>query len=168
MYKIANEYEPIFRDYNLTELREAKDGKKKKLSDNFSVYTLLNSFLRDYGIFISGGTVLMDLQGKEQEGIKLTGFFLDQDFPTENAFLIEQLCGWDDAILNVMLILSKNDENCGYSFDYNTNTKVCTLRKDYYGSTTNKRDFDSVESLFAAIKEAEDLNEIFEIETVEA
>jgi len=162
-YKIADPEENIsFKNNHLTELFGVKAGKKKKIGDNYAIRTILADFLKDYGIIITGNTVVRNLSGKHTDSF-LTAIAINEDFPVENEFLIKEIYGWKNAIISIMFLAGdKNNDECAYHISYNTETESFTVEKLYYGSALNSRVFDSLGEALEAIRAVEDMNELFE------
>lgn len=140
----------LFNNYHLTELGLYTDGKKKGVAHkSFPVYLMLSNTLAEYGIIVYGRTALMDLDKTPSETL-VYNLVIPADLPTENARIIEQMYGYEDALVNVS-IRSKTDMQSVFGFLYNTNDKSCILNHHVYGESTEVKKFSSIAELLKAI-----------------
>lgn len=143
--KTYDEYDPLFKNFNLTNLITVKKGEKSLISNKLSypIYTLLKSFLADYGIHI-GGMVVIGEYG-------VTAITIGKDFPVVNEPIIKQLYGYDNAEVNIQL--SKTvDQDCAFAFDYNLDTGSCTFNRYEYGTVKLTKKYDSLVAMLKDIK----------------
>lgn len=166
-YKIANEYDLIFKDYTLTELLTVQNGKKKGLGNNYSSYVAASHILKEYGVYLSGNTWVSNLYGGyNSPEIKIAGCSIDLDFPLENFFVLKQMYGWDDSCIDVQISLGeKFDNDCAYSFTMNTVDDSIVFNRWVYSSATSIK-YNSLGDLFAALNSVDKAIELFETEIV--
>ena len=143
MKKFTKKYNPIFKDFKLTELITLKDnGKKKSIGNNFSVHTLVNETLRPYGIHLWGAWKL-------QEGTEVRCTILDEDFPEENFPILHQMYSWINA--DIYICLERN-ESCEYGFYFNTETFKIRLVEYRWGEIKKDCFFNSFGEFWAERK----------------
>lgn len=160
-YKIASEYDLMFRHYALTELMTRKNGKKKQIGANDSVYAVLSSVLPEYGIYPFGSTHI-EHYAKTDCPVEVTGCSIGLDFPLENFFVLKQMYGWDDSCVDIQLSLGeKFDGDCAYSFTLNTVDDSIVFNRWVYSSATSIK-YNSLGDLFAALNNVEYAVELFE------
>ncbi len=142
-YKVANEHYGLFHNYKLTDFfLLKKDGQKKRTGNIENLRSLLEEVLVAYGITFFGSY--------EESGLQFTGICIDPDFPYENEFIFNQIHGFNDFDSLIQLVGS--DEDCSYDFIYNTDKKTCILRRHYYQSITNKKEYSSFPEMMDSIK----------------
>jgi hypothetical protein len=127
--KKYNEYNPIFTNFYLTELLTIKDKNRKKVGDNYSLYLLIDDYLKDYGVYLFGEYHL-------QEGTILRGCTIDKKFPIENFPLLAQMYGWQNVDIYICL---KRTEHCDYGFYFNTESLTIRLVEYRWGSVKKDR-----------------------------
>lgn len=155
--KIYNEFIPLFRDYNLTELITTSKGKKKLTGENLAIYHIVDEFLADYGIRFSMSTKYLD------SDITVRAMRLGKDFPLENYPIIEQCYGYTNAKVYINLEITDQHD---ISFLFDTETKSCTLHKQVYGNIEKETVFNSFADLWAAKEKVETYEELFKEELV--
>lgn len=164
-YKIASEYDPMFRDFVLTELMTRKNNKRKQIGLNESVYALLASVLPEYGIYLFGSTYL-EHYAKKECLVELTSCSIDLDFPIENFFVLKQMYGWTNSCVDIQLSLGdKFDGDCAYSFTLHTENDSVILNRWVYSSAT-KIKYNNLKEMFDALNTVEKAVELFETEIV--
>lgn len=144
-YKLYDEYENVFKNFNLTNLMITHKGDKSLIAQKLSypIYTLLKSFLFDYGIIIGGGVHIGEYA--------VTAVTIGKDFPVENEAIIKQLYGFDNGEVNIQL-LKTVDDDCAFAFDYNLDTGECVFNRYEYGTVKLTEKYQSIADMLKDIK----------------
>jgi len=137
-----NNYEPMLKNNYLTDLIITKNGKKKGVGDNSSVYRITSDFLRPYGINLWGCWVGLD-------GWELRQTTLDKNFPLENFPILVQMYGFTNA--DIYICLERNSM-CEYGFYFNTETLKIRLVEYRWGEIKKDCFFNSFAEFWAERK----------------
>jgi len=120
--KTADEYEGIFKNYELTELMTVT---KKSPFKGLGFHLLLQGFLNDYGIYQSCKTWLGDANGENFNGQEVLAVSIRLgEFLPENELVLKQCYGWNDASVNIMLW---SENGAAENFVYNLVDYSCTI-----------------------------------------
>ena len=148
---IANEYDIVFRDNDLTALMVNSKGNRnlipKKLS--YPIYKLLSAFLANYNIHIGGAVMIGEYEVK---AITIT-----PQFDVQNELILRQLYGFSNATVNIQLAYRKSDEDIGaYAFLYNLTDYSCTLEKYVYGDTKESKRYEMLSDMLEYLRATND------------
>lgn len=144
--KLYDQYDPVFMNFNLTNLMITKKGDKSLISQKLSypIYTLLKSFLDDYGIKIGGQVMIGEYA--------VTAITIGKDFPPENEPIIKQLYGFENgAEVNIQLAKTI-DEDCAFAFDYDLDSGKCVFNRYEYGSIKLTKEYPTLYKMLRSIK----------------
>lgn len=145
---IANEYDPVFKDGDLTQLmiieKNGKAQQPKRL--NYPIYKLLKSFLEQYGINMGGAVMIGDYQ--------VRAVTIDSSFDLKNEIILQQLYAFTSGTVNIQLSIDV-DEQGSFAFDYDVTDHKCTFEKYVFGATKESVVFPSIESMMFAVKARE-------------
>lgn len=147
-YMIANEYDIVFKDNDLTTLMINSKGNRnlipKKLS--YPIYKLLSAFLANYNIHIGGAVMIGEYEVK---AITIT-----PQFDVQNELILRQLYGFSNAKVNIQLAYRKSDEDIGaYAFWYNLTDYSCTLEKYVYGDTKESKRYEMLSDMLEFLRD---------------
>lgn len=142
---IANEYDPVFKDGDLTQLmiieKNGKAQQPKRLE--YPIYKLLKSFLEQYGINMGGAVMIGDYQ--------VRAVTIDTSFDLANEVILQQLYAFTSGTVNIQLSL-KVDEEGAFAFNYDLEDHKCEFEKYLFGATKESVVFPSLESMLFAAK----------------
>jgi len=153
MRKVNENFSSVLINYYLTELCTLKKGKKKGLGSNQSVYNITTEMLSEHGLHSDGATTIGDLT--------FIHFRLNRKFPAENSELFDQIYGYDN--LKVDIGLPFETDQCAFSFEYDTNNKSCTLRKNVWGRVEKLMYFETFNDLWVNYKNAKSFEKVLQI-----
>lgn len=127
----------LFGNYALTELMLVKkNGRKSGLGENEALNILLRNKLIKYGLTLFGRF--------ETNGLSFRGVRMLKSFPIENEPILQQLYGYDNLTIPVML---NGFEHFSVSFSYEVDTGKCELQKHVFGSIRERMPFENLSSL---------------------
>jgi len=136
--KLATDNPHLFNNFELTEVMYYKNFKKIK---GLGLHILIAEFLRDYGVYSGGCTWLCDLDGKQREEDKVIAVSIKiGEFPIENELVLQQLYGWTNSKVHIML----SGENSYGDFLYDLTNHSCVFQGEH---------FDTLSDLLETIKE---------------
>jgi len=146
--KLYDEFEhSIFNDYNLTDLMVLEEfpKRKPKISNDSKVMSLLQEYLKDFGIYLFGKTLFRKEQDDSESGIWVRYCRIDvHRIPIKNLKILSLLYGYKNVIIDISLFTC---DSYNHSFDFNTNTGVCLLKENVYGSSKPIKDFQNINEL---------------------
>lgn len=145
---IADAYDTVFKDGDLTQLMITKKGDRSQIPKRLSypLYKLLHSFLANYEIYSGGATYIGDY-----EVIAVT---IRSSFHLKNELVLRELYSFTEGEVNIQLSTPLAN-NCAWAFNYNLTDYSCTLEKYVYGSTEESTRYDSLEAMLTALSERE-------------
>ncbi|HMR18386.1 MAG TPA: hypothetical protein PKA53_03720 [Sphingobacterium sp.] len=146
--KKYNKYEfPEIENGHVADLMVHKQSfatKKKPLTDNYGVYSLLSRYLSDFGIYVLGHTSLWDESARVEFYPQVLWVKLfTKKMPIENLQILAKIYPWKDAWLDVGL--TYEGEECDYSLFFCPDTGGTFLRKHVYGNIDIVEEFDTIE-----------------------
>lgn len=151
-FKVYDPYRLTNKNYHLTSFVDSESKSK----DHFSKYLVLCELLEDYGIYISMGTHMYDLD-KKRTDTPVHACFLDKEVPIENIGIIEQMYGYDNSL--VQITLDKNEDRW-FSFWYNTKDKSCELEKLVWSKVKWSKMYKNFEEMMLDIRSKKSIDEL--------
>ena len=151
-FNIYNPYVLSNKDYHLTTFMDSES----KYKYSFSKYVILCEFLKDYGIYISMGTHVYNLN-KEQTPTPVHACWLDENIPIENIGIIEQMYGYDNSLIQIRL--NQNEERW-FSFWYNTKDKSCELEKLVWSEVKWSKMYKNFEEMMLDVRCKKSIDEL--------
>ena len=151
-FKIANPYQPIFKNYALTELVVLKEnGRNKQVGNNMSVHLITENFLTEYGVHLWGQTSMGSVNVRYST--------ISKDIPLENELILQQLYGYKNETVDIGL--PSGDEDCAYSFGYHTTNYDCVLKKHYHGEVVKRKAYPNFPAMMLDVKRVSSICELF-------
>ena len=144
---IADEYDTVFKDGDLTHLMITKKGESNKIPKHltYPIYKLLKSFLQNYNIYIGGAVHIGDYE--------VTAVSITPMFDTKNEIILRQLYYFTGGSVNIQLVYRDSDADVGaYAFNYNLTDYSCTFEKYVYSETKESIEFDTLEAMLHYLK----------------
>lgn len=145
---IANEYDPVFKDGDLTQLmiieKNGKAQQPKRLE--YPIYKLLKSFLEIYGINMGNAVMIGDYQ--------VRAVTIDTNFDVANEIVLQQLYSFTAGKVNIQLSL-ETEEQGAFAFNYDVTDHTCTFEKYVFGSTQESTEYASITEMMVALKARE-------------
>lgn len=157
-FREYNKYDVMCMNHYLTELATIKRNGRKKFGDKYSVYLILDNYLKEYGINVFGSTKILNLDGVESN-IEMRAVTLSKDIPLENIAIIEQMYGFSDSLVNVTL---HREETFEFAFLLNTETLTCELVEWSWGEIKNRKKFHTFAEMILTLRENDYKRTIFE------
>lgn len=145
---IADQYDTVFKNGDLTHLMITKKGERNKIPKHLSypIYKLLKSFLEPYGVYIGGAVHIGDYE--------VTAVTIHSNFEIKNELVLRELYAFTGGTVNIQLS-SKLADNCAFAFDYDLKDYNCTFKKYVHGETKEDIGFDTLEAMLHYLKKRE-------------
>lgn len=144
---LYDEYDPVFKNGDLTHLMITKKGNTNKQPKHLSygIYKLLKSFLDKYNIHIGGGVMIGEYE--------VTAVTITPEFDIKNEPILKALYEFKNARVNIQLAYRDSDADVGaYAFWYDLDNYQCTFEKYVYGDTKESIEFDNLEAMLHYLK----------------
>lgn len=148
--KTYDKYEHTIVDYgyfsDLMVYKQHFASKKKPVSGNHAVYTLMSGYLEGFGIHLFGYTSLWNEEATVESYPQVLWCRLKtKSMPLENLEILPKIYPWRDCWVDIGL--TYEGEECDYSMLYNPDTDKCKLRKHVHGHITIIKEFSSAKEL---------------------
>lgn len=144
---IADEYDQVFKNGDLTHLMITKKGDRNKIPKHLSypLYKLLKSFLANYNIHLGGAVHIGEYE--------VTAVSITKMFDVRNEVILRELYSFTGGSVNIQLAWRRSSEdNCAYAFNYDLTDYSCTFEKYVYGKTEESTRYETLADLLEMLK----------------
>lgn len=144
---IANEFDTVFMNGDLTQLMIQKKGGRNKVAKQlqYPLYKLLKAFLVNYNIHIGGSVELGDYE--------VLAVTITPEFDLANELILKELYSFTNGKVNIQLAFRRGAEDVGaYAFWYDVADYSCVFEKYMYGKTVETTRYETLKEMLEVLK----------------